>query len=141
MYRRAVLTNRFYGAVIVGWMTLLVLLTVFLVLTLESTWAADYVTRSGRGPVACAACYLELYPPAAALLVWCLGVLEIGALKASGDLIGGPTLGQLFTSVGLGAGLVTLAHVGVIRCWHPAARCAVYLALVGLGAAWVVWVS
>jgi hypothetical protein len=46
-----------------GWVLLLVVVMLFLGLVLESTWAADYVIRSGRGPVACGICYVELYLP------------------------------------------------------------------------------
>jgi hypothetical protein len=33
----------------------------------------------------------------------------------------------------------TVAHVGVIRRWHAAARWAVYLTLAGIGVAWGSW--
>ncbi len=122
-------------------MILFVVSVFFLGLTLESTWAADYLARSGRGAVARAVCYLELYPPAAALLLWCLIILVMAIIKISMPMIGGPTWGQLLAPVGIGAGLVGLAHAGVIRRWHPAARGAVFLLSIGLAVAWAIWAS
>jgi hypothetical protein len=134
-HRRAVLTNRACTAVTLGWIILFVVSVLFLGLTLESTWAADYLRRSGRGPVACAFCYLELYPPVAALLFWCLIVLIMGIV------VGEPTWNQLLTPLVLGAGLVALAHTGVLRWWQPAARGAVYLVFIGIVVAWTIWAS
>jgi hypothetical protein len=135
-------TNRFYAAVLSGWIVLLFVLLLFFGLTLESTWAADFLVRSGRGPVARAICYLELYPPAAALLFWSLAVFFGGMFGDRIEPIGlpwiefpGPNPGFLLFALGFGACLVTLAHVGVIRRWHPAARVGVYLVIIGVGLA------
>jgi tRNA A-37 threonylcarbamoyl transferase component Bud32 len=128
-------TNRFYAAVLSGWTILLFVLVFFLGLALESTWAADLVARSGRGPIARAVCYLELYPPAAALFLWSLGALFRNVMAEMED--GTPWLappgywGPVVLSLAFGTCLVTLAHVGVIRRWHPAARLAVYVVLIG----------
>jgi hypothetical protein len=133
---RTVQTNQAYIAVAIGWIFLIVMLTFFLGLSLESTWAADYLARSGRGPIACAICYLELYPPAAALLLWSLMAVISGIIIASFSLRGGPMWSELLTPVGFGVVFVGLAHAGVIRRWHPAVRVAIYLVLIGLAVAW-----
>jgi hypothetical protein len=145
LYGRAVLTNEVYAAVTVGWMVLFVLLALFLGLTLESTWAADYLTQSDRHPVIRAACYLELYPPAAALLVWCLIVLVLEILQVTQRFAraqGVPALIwiQLLSPIGFGTALVGLAHAGVIRRWHPAVRAAIYVVLLSFGVAWMLWI-
>jgi hypothetical protein len=146
LHWRAAVTNRFYAAVAFGWVVLFVLLAFFVGLALESTWAADYLTRSGRGAVARGVCYLELYLPAAALLVWCetivlfLGI-SVLSLGISGTVSSVATWGKLLPPFGLGAVWVSLAHAGMIRRWRPAKRGAAYLAVVGLGiAAWAIWV-
>jgi len=131
MRKRATATNRIYTAIIYSWTALFILLVFYLGLTLESTWAADCVRRSGRGLVAQVVCYLELYPPAAALTIWCVGVLGTGLDKStSPQSMGFPTWLQLLTPLGLGALWVGLAHAGVIRRWHPFVRITGYLVLV-----------
>jgi hypothetical protein len=131
--QRAVNANRLYAAVVSGWLVLSALLVFFLGLTLESTWAADYVVRSGRRPLACVACYLELYPPVAAFIVWGLLAIMVAVVSAQPNVTGGPTWAQLLAPAGVGAALVGLTHAGVICRWHPAMRIVIYLALVGLG--------
>jgi tRNA A-37 threonylcarbamoyl transferase component Bud32 len=138
---RALNANRFHAAVAAGWSVLVAALVFLLGLTLQSTWAADYLLRSGRGPAACAACYLELYPPAAALLVWGLIDLAVALTQATGTVRGGPAWGHLLGLLGLLAGWAVLAHAGVIRRWPPAARVAVHFLALGLGAAYVLWAS
>jgi hypothetical protein len=137
--RRALLTNRCYAATLWGWIMLSTVLVFFLGLILESTWAADYVTRSGRGLAARVVCYLELYPPAAVLLLWCLVVFEAGVMMGLRDVRGAPPWGLMLTPLALGAMWVGLAHAGVIRRWHPTARAAAYLMLTCLGVAWARW--
>jgi hypothetical protein len=137
LYGRAVTTNQVFAAITFGSLSLVIVLVSFLMLALESTWAADHLARSGRRPLACAVCYLELYPSAAALFFWCLGCLVIGIVALMDATVGGPSWGQLLVPAVFGAGLVTVAHVGVLRRWHPAVRWGIYLALVGLGFAWV----
>jgi tRNA A-37 threonylcarbamoyl transferase component Bud32 len=140
---RALNANRFSNAISLGWTVLVILLGFFLGLTLESTWAADYLLRSGRGPLSCAVCYLELYPPAAALLLWGLsGFLALWINSALGFPIrDGATWGHLLTPLVLLAGWVGLAYSGVIRRWRPAARVAVHLLALGVLAAYVFWAS
>jgi predicted Ser/Thr protein kinase len=139
LHFRAALTNRFYAAIAFGWVVLFIMLAFFVGLALESTWAADFLTRSGRGPIACAACYLELYLPAAALLVWC-NVLVL-FLWFSGTGSDWATWGGLLAPVGLGVGWVSLSHASVSRRWRPAKRGRVYLAFIGLCVAtWAIWI-
>jgi tRNA A-37 threonylcarbamoyl transferase component Bud32 len=139
--RRADNTNRFHSAVTMGWLVLIALLLLFVGLALQSTWAADYLLRSGRGPLACIGCYVELYPPAIALLVWCFVVVEFVIIKLSGPAPGSPTFPQLFTPLVFGVAFVGLAYAGVIRRWHPAIRVGIYVLTVGLGVLCIKWVS
>jgi len=141
LHRRAALTNRFYAAVTSGWFVLGVVLSFCLGLTLESTWAADYLRRSGRGPIACAIGYLELYPPVAVLLVWCIIVFILRLVTIQPNVSGGPSWGPLLAPCGCGAGLVTVAHVGVLRRWHFVMRSTLYLAIIGLGVACLLWLA
>jgi hypothetical protein len=137
---KAVYTNQSYAASVEGLALLVLMLLFFVGLTQQSTWAADYLCRSGRGPLACAFCYLELYPPAAALLVWCIIAFLVALTTLAANVSGGPKWGQLLLPTALGAGLVTLAHLGVIQRWHPARRGIMYLAYVGLGVAVIIGV-
>jgi len=138
--QRAVNTNRYYAAVTMGWLVLIALLLLCIGLPLQSTWAADHLIRSGRGPLACIGCYAELYPPGVALLVWAFTVVEFVIIKLSGPAPGSMTFPQLFTPLAFGVAFVTLAHMGVIRRWHPALRVGIYLLTVGSGVASVMWV-
>jgi hypothetical protein len=133
LYWRAVDTNRFYAAVALGWAVLAVILTLLVGLTSHSTWAAYHVTRSGRRPLACALCYLELYPPAGVLLVGSVEVVWLALFW------GASFARQMPISWVAASAFVTLAHVGVIRCWHPAARIVGYIAVIGsaVGLSWV----
>jgi hypothetical protein len=142
--RQAVNTNRLYASIISGWIVLLTLLVFFLGLALESTWAADHLVRSGRGPIASAICYLELYPPAAGLLLWFLFVFGMVVIPSKVWMpmfsFSGLPWGHLLFPLGIGACFVALAHAGVIRRWHPAARVTVYVVTIGLGLACTNWV-
>jgi len=138
--QRAVNANRLYGSIIGGWIVLAALMLFFFGLTLQSTWAADYVVRSGRRSLARVACYLELYPPVAALVVWCLIAIMVVAIGAQPNVIGGPAWEQLLAPAGVLAVMVGLAHAGVIRRWHPAIRVVIYLGLVGAGVKAAQWV-
>jgi len=134
---RAESTNQIYGVIIAGGACLAVILVLILGLCLESTWAADSLSRSGRGMVAQVVCYLELYPPAAALLFWCLGVLLLLLTMSRVNGHGGPTWMQMLTPLGFGAVWVGLAHVGVIHRWHPAVRFGGYfLIILSASAVW-----
>lgn len=137
LHRRAVATNQIFSAVIFGWVLMFFLLAFYLPLVLDSTWAADYVVRSGRGPLASLIAYIELYPPAAALLIWCMVVLLFAVQKLSGGM-SGPPWGRLLIPLGLGGALVGLAHVGVIRRWSPIARGEAYLICISAGVIWFI---
>jgi hypothetical protein len=128
LYWRAVDTNRFYTAVTLGWSLLVMMLALLVGLSLHSTWAAYQLTRSGRGPLACALCYLELYPPAAVLLICGVQTAWMGLVVQASFT------SQTPIAIAAAAAFVTLAHVGVIRRWHPAVRLAGYLAVIGVAA-------
>ena len=129
--RQAKYANQFYAAVLMGLDLLAFALVFFLGLSLESTWAADYLCRSGRRFVARIGCYLELYIPTAALIIYCLVLFEFAIITATSYNVGLPTLGQFVSPLIFGAAWVGLAHAGVIRRWHPAIRVGVYLLIVG----------
>jgi hypothetical protein len=139
LHQLALHTNRFYAALTIGWIVTAFALVFFIGLALESTWAADYLSRSGRGPLSSAVCYLELYPPAAVLLSWCLLVLVAAITMAMTNQLGSLQWGLVLSLAGLGALWVGLAHTGVMRHWHPAIRITNYLVLVALGVAWLGW--
>jgi len=136
---RAANTNQFFASVTVGSIYLVFMLLFFIGLSVESTWAADYLNRSGRGPLAQAVCYMEVYTPAAFLLIYCLTALQIGFIMLTQYTRGGPTLGQMLSLVLLGAALVGLIHYGVIRRWHPAIRSAIFLGAIGIWIGWAYW--
>jgi hypothetical protein len=127
---RAVTTNRAYAAIVSGWVVLLLVLVLCLGFSLESTWAADYLVRSGRGLFARVVCYLELYPPAAALLAYCVICPGLLIFRVSSI----PWAQWLLLM--LGAAFVGLAHAGVILRWSPSIRLGLYVALVGWGVVW-----
>jgi len=136
LQERAENTNRFYAAVRTGWIVMVITLAFFLGFALDSTWAADYLARSNRGVVRCAVCYLELYLPASALLVWCLFVL---ARESSEKKVVETFWGPLLAPIVLGAGPVAVIHAGVIRRWHPVVRIAAYLGAIGLWFLCMIW--
>jgi hypothetical protein len=108
---------------------LITILALLVGLALHSTWAAYQLTRSGRRPLACALCYVELYPPAAVLLIMSVQVAWQAVFW------GASFSSQMPIALGSAAAFVTLAHVGVLRRWHPAARVAGYAAAVAVGVA------
>jgi serine/threonine protein kinase/fluoride ion exporter CrcB/FEX len=127
LHVRATNTNEAYFAVNIVWGGMLLVLIFYIGLTTESTWAADYLSRSGRGLFARIGCYLELYPPAAGLVLWCLILAVVGLIVARDIVGGGPNWAELLMVLALGAAWVALAHIGVIRRWHPGLRVAIYL--------------
>ncbi|HWY89004.1 MAG TPA: hypothetical protein VNX28_19980 [Gemmataceae bacterium] len=136
--RQANHTNQFYAAVVVGCCLLAFLLVFFLGMSLASTWAADYLCRSGRRFVARFGCYLELYIPTAALIVYSLLLFELAIMIATSYNVGLPNVGQLLSPLAFGIAWVGLAHAGVIRRWHPVIRMGVYLLMVA-GIAGGIW--
>jgi tRNA A-37 threonylcarbamoyl transferase component Bud32 len=139
LHVRARNTNSIYAGFISGWVMLLFLLLFFVGLALESTWAADYMIRTRAGTAARIFCYVETYPPAAALLVYSLAVLGAALALLVPTAAGGPSWISLLVPLGLGAAFVGLAHTGVIRRWHIFQRVAIYIGLIGLAAAWTAW--
>jgi hypothetical protein len=104
---------------------------VLLGLTVQIVWSARYVIRSGRGPLACAACCLELYSSVAVLVIWCLSTISAAFVTPAHAPLG--LLWDEFLALGaLLATVVGLIHAGVIRRWYPAIRVAFYLAFVAL---------
>jgi hypothetical protein len=135
---KAVRTNRVYASLVLGWLTLGVVGVYFLSFAVESTWAADHVARSGRGPMARVFCYLELYPPTSLLLVWVMMV--VGMLTLVEPPPGGWPWARVLGVLVCWAAFVVLAHVGVVRRWHPLRRLGIYAGLAVLAVLWV-WMT
>jgi hypothetical protein len=123
---QAVRANRMYAAVAFGWVFLVFIGVFFLGLAVHGTWAADHLARSGRGPVGRVVCYLELYLPAAALLVWGLIALAL-TLVQLGLADGGPSWAVRLVPLAFAAALVGLTHAGVVRRWRWWVRTGGYL--------------
>jgi hypothetical protein len=128
---QAVRANRMYVAVVFGWVFLLFIGIFFLGLTVHSTWAADHLVRSGRGPVGRTVCYLELYAPAAALLVWGLIALALTLMLQQEVVHDGPSWAMRLVPLAFGAALVGLTHAGVVRRWRWWVRVGSYLLWLG----------
>jgi hypothetical protein len=122
---QAVRANRMYAAVGFGWVFLLFIGVFFLALTVHSTWAADHLVRSGRGPVGRVVCYLELYAPALALLVW--GLVALALTLVLLGITDGPSWALRLVPLAFAAALVGLTHAGVVLRWRWWVRLGSYL--------------
>jgi hypothetical protein len=118
--------NRFSSGMIGRWITLIVVLICFVGMALHSTWAADFVGRSGRNWVSSGACYLELSLPATALFVVC-PVLVIGGVGFF------EVRWSFLALLGVVASIAMMANIGILRRWHPVVRLLPYLALGVIG--------
>ncbi len=134
LHFRATHTNDAYLAINIGWGGMLFVLVFYIGLTMESTWAADFLSRSGRGLWARLGCYFELYVPAAALLIWSLCLAIMAIITQMHNVRGGPPWGQALLAVAILAVWAGLAHAAVIRRWHPGLRVVSYLAIVACAA-------
>ncbi len=136
---RAEDANTLYVVLSMGGACLTITLTVFLGLCMEATWVAYYLGNSGRGRLAQIGCYVELYPPAAALILGSMVVLGHAFAGYPGHMYGGggATWFQLLAAVACGGLWVAWAHIAVTRRWHPLVRGALHLAFIGgLLASW-----
>jgi hypothetical protein len=116
----AVRADRIYVASVGIWCGQLFAVGLFLGLSLASTWAVDYPARTGRR-LPRRFCYLELYPPAAVLVVASLALLPLGLVLRL-DPKGGAVLAAVVVLwLGL-AVLVAAAQAAVARRCHPLAR-------------------
>ena len=125
-------TNRYYRATVGVWLSQFATLLFFLTAGVASGWAADYLSRSGRGLVARSFCYVELYLPTIALLFAASGFVVVLRITAELADAQGPPIGAFAGILGGTAVVSAFAYVGVIRRWHPAMRIGGYLAWVGL---------
>lgn len=121
--------NRYYRATVGVWASQFSMLVLFLMGALVSGWAADYLVRSGRGPVARVCCYGELYLSAAALVVASImfAVFAWIVLVDTSPSTNKPPLWPLATVLGLASVMALVAYAGVIRRWHPALRVVVHV--------------
>jgi tRNA A-37 threonylcarbamoyl transferase component Bud32 len=120
--------NRYYAAAAGVWLGNIAMLFLFLAAALTSSWAADYLVRSGRGLLAKATIYAELYLSVAALVA--AGILFLAfvwiTLETSHSTNKPPL--WAFAVVLLVATLnAAFAYAGVIHRWHPGIRIAGYL--------------
>jgi hypothetical protein len=132
--------NSQYRAAVGVWLSQFATLLLFMTAGLAGGWAADYLPRSGRGPVARVACYAETYGtavfvlPAAALLAV---MLQVHAEKEKH--LNPPPDGP-FAGLFVGAVVTAvIASVGVIRRWHPVLRIGVYVLIAGSLGVWFAW--
>jgi hypothetical protein len=119
--------NRMYSAAIWGWFGQVTAVLLFVGFSLVSTGIADFLIRSGRRPLARAFCYIELYLPAIVLLA-CLIALTMTSIQMAAQeqrFLGTPW-GLLIGCLTSLAALVAVAHVGVVRRWHPLVRVGLY---------------
>jgi hypothetical protein len=132
-HRDLVAANRYYRATVGVWITQCMTLFYFVLSSLLSAWAIDYLIRSGRRVVARIFCYAELY---LSIVSWVIAatffsILLYAAIKfefpdnqsplgAGAWILGGTTL------------LVLIAYAGVLRRWHPALRIGGYVICIGL---------
>ena len=127
LHQAAVRTNRMHNGLAIGWLVLGFVLVSGFVWSVHGTWAADYAVRSGRGPVARVAVYLELYLPVLVLTAWTLLVIGMTIILSIATVTGGPTwAGRLIPLAGA-ITLVGLAHTGVMRRWRWWVRAGCYL--------------
>jgi hypothetical protein len=127
LYKQAIEANRFYSAVGLGWIVLGTILTTFIGLALESTWAAGYVVQSGQKFLGRIFCYLELYLPAAALTIWTTISFDLLLTSGRERPEDQPVKSHLIVPILLGIGFVTLVNLGVLRQWNPLLRSGIYL--------------
>jgi tRNA A-37 threonylcarbamoyl transferase component Bud32 len=125
--------NRYYAATFAVWVAQFFTLLFFLSACLISTWAVDYLFRSGRRLSARLACYFELYLPTMAALVAAVVLVAI-FIDFSYHR---PDKVYEFVAVFAGIMAVTVAaavlgFLGVVRRWHPAIRLSGYVLGIGL---------
>jgi hypothetical protein len=131
--------NRLHGASIGAWVSQFASLFLFLAVGSMSGWAADYLIRSGRGPVALVLCYAELGLSALGLLVAAFVFVKLSIMVTMYGL-GGPPLWPFAILLAGATIVVAVAYAGVIRRWHPMARIGGYLATGAVVAACVLGV-
>ncbi len=132
LYQGALLTNRYYNGLTVGWMLLLVLLLIFIGLSVQSTWAADYLLRSRPNRLARVWCYFELYPLSGTFEFLSLVAILMTARKIWFHLEVRTMWIEILLMFATSIGVVAVAQIGVIRRWHPAIRIASYVSVFGL---------
>jgi hypothetical protein len=98
-----------------------------LVWALHGTGAADYVSRSGRGPAGRITGYLELHFPVLLLTIWTAVVVVMTIIMNGGNVTGGPPWGLRLIPLAALIAVVSLAHVGLARRWRWWMRVGGYL--------------
>jgi hypothetical protein len=122
--------NRLYGTTAGIWLAQVASLLFFLTAALVGAWTIDYLLRSGRGAVARAFCYAELYVSSLSVLIAGIALAEVFQIRNLDDRGNGPSPWP-FAAVLAATLLVTvIAYVGVVRRWHWLLRVAGYVACV-----------
>jgi hypothetical protein len=75
--RQAIMANRLYGGLLIGWIILVVLGSFLGLWSIHGAWAADLVSRSGRTRIAQAGTYWELALPTLIVGLFCLMIAVI----------------------------------------------------------------
>jgi hypothetical protein len=122
--------NRLYRATAGIWLAQFASLICFLTAALAGAWAVDYLVRSGRGSVARAFCYAELYLSSLSVLIAGTLFAAILQIRWNDAQEKGPPVWP-FAAILAAAVIVTvIAYTGVVRRWHLLLRVTGYVACV-----------
>ncbi len=126
-------TNRYYTANVGVWISQLLSLLFLLSASLVSGWAADYLPRSGRGPIGSVISYIELYFSAMGFLAVIVGfTLMMQFIAGIPDERNRPAVGMFVGILAVVVVIAAVAYLGVIRRWHPLIRGVAYVGCAGL---------
>jgi hypothetical protein len=123
----AVFANRIYAGLVVGWAALAVVAWIYLALGIAGSWAADHVSRSGRGPIARVVCYTELYVPTLVLVWACLAAIMLQMPEVTRDRPG-LNAARMAAAATAAGGAAAVAYPGVVRRWRWWVRVSLYAA-------------
>ena len=133
-------TNRAFTGLMVGWLVLGFLSVFILTWALHGAWVADHLMRSQRHPLSRFLTSLELIMLTLAFALFFLIVVGVTITVNSPNVIGGPSWwSRLMPLVG-GIAILIVAHLGVVRYWHPGLRIGGYLGIVTL-ASTIMWLA
>ncbi|OWK42388.1 Serine/threonine protein kinase PrkC, regulator of stationary phase [Fimbriiglobus ruber] len=122
LHRSALSTNRLHVSFWYGGLFLVVGLVWFLGTGLHGTWVVDTLTRSDRGPITRALCYLEAGPVTWVLVFCAIMVLDGRAI-----------IPLSFTAILAGLVVAAGANIGLARGWRFKTRLKFYLGIPAVG--------
>lgn len=139
LQRRALDANRMFNGLVMGWLVLGFVGSFIMTWAIHGAWAADYLARSPRHPFPRVLTYWELVILVMGLVLFTLIVIGVTIAVNSPNVTGGPMWASRLIPLISGIVLVTLAHLGVVRQWHPIFRFGLYFS-VGVVATGVMWI-